>query len=86
MHATGSYIRYTQEGHFLTADEQNLLAQAAGLLGRGLTDAEQHTVVGAIKQARPAQLSEAALRNVVAGILQQYRSQRPKRRRQNIFV
>jgi len=79
------YIRYTSDDHFLFAEDQNLLAQAAQMLGHPLTDNERAQIVAAIKAARPNMLSEDALRAVVATLLQPAPAARV-RGRQTVFI
>ena len=64
-------IRFSSTGHFLTADEQNVVAQAAREFGRPMTDTEFLKVVAAIKAARPAALSE----NAVLALVQELQEQ-----------
>jgi len=84
MQATMQYMRYSADGDFLFAEDQNLLAQAAQMLGHALTDNERAKIVAAIKAARPNTLSEDALRAVVDALHQPAPAR--VRGRQTVFI
>jgi len=57
-----STFQYSSAGHFLTPAEQEVIGQAARLVGRGLTEPERIAVVDAIKAARPGLPSDKQLK------------------------